>query len=66
MLSGEGLTGKKTGRSNRLKELVQNEKLSSLRKGQKEKHFMLEENYKQQELTFPAEEETKMASCMKY
>lgn len=65
MLSGEEITGKKTGRSNRLRELVQNEKLCSVRKGQKEKHLVLGENYRQWELTFPAKEETKMESCMK-
>lgn len=66
MLSGEEITGKKTKRSNRLRELVQNEELCSLRKGQNKNQLMLGENYTQQALTFPAEEETKMGSYMKY
>lgn len=66
MLSGEEITGKKTRRSNRLRELVQKEELCSFRKGQNEKQPMLGENYRQQELTYRAEEETKIGSCMKH
>jgi len=66
MLSGEEITGKKTSRSNRLKELVHNEKLCSLRKAQKEKHLTLGENYRQRELTCSVEKESKTESCTKY
>lgn len=66
MLSEEGITWKKTGRNNRLKESVQNEKLCSVAKGQKEKHLILGEIYRQRKLTFPAKEETKRELCMKY
>lgn len=45
MLSGEEITGKKTKRSNRLRELVQNEELCSLRKGQNKNQLILGENY---------------------